>query len=112
FQMHPSLRTLSSNFPIYEIWRTNHEDDEVQSLQNCAYGQSLLIARSTAGVETHTIPDDGIAMINLLSKGNSLGQVFEALSPALTHKDFSETLSTLLACGAVTKIESPALQTA
>ena len=110
-RLHPSHRLVSSKFPIYDIWKTNHEDDEVRSLRHCRDGQSVLIARSSMGVETHQLPDGGVTAISALANGATLSDAFEAagqsLSEPLSKRDFSTTLAALLSSGAVSAVQVP-----
>jgi len=107
FTLHPSMRTLSSDYPIYDIWRTNHEDEQVQTLSNASDAQSVLVIRNANGIEVHKIPNGAIEFIKELGSGRTLGDAFERVSDTLTHQEFSTTLSLLLSSGAVTELRLP-----
>ena len=105
--LHTSTHVLTSDFPVYDIWRTNHEDDEVQSLRDSAGSQAVLIARSHKGIEVHQIPVAGVRFMEALTSGSTLGQAFERMSNQLSPNDMSEILALLLATGAVTGLSLP-----
>lgn len=107
--LHPSLRTVASDHPVYDIWRTNHEDDEVQSLADVQAGQAVLVARSQIGIEVHEIPIAAITFVEGLRAELSLGDAFEQVSDQLSPQDFSNTLAALLAVGAVSSLKIPVL---
>jgi len=109
FKLHPSLRALVSGYPVYDIWRTNHEDDDVQSLAGVRTNQAALIARSQIGIEVHETSASAIALIEALRAGLSLGDAYERVSDHLSPQDFSQILATLLAIGAVSSLSIPDL---
>lgn len=109
FKLHPSFRTLSSDYPVYDIWRTNHEDDEVRSLAGSREGQAVMISRSQIGIEVHHIPETAIAFFDALRVGLSLGEAYDSVSDQLSPRDFSNLLATLLSAGAVSSLDVPEL---
>lgn len=108
-RLHPSLRTLQSDYPVYDIWRTNHEDDEVHPLHGVSGPQAVLIARSALGIEVHKIPVAAIALIRALNDGHSLGEAYERVIDQLSQNEFSQTLAVLLATGGVSSLKVPEL---
>lgn len=109
FELHPSCRTMVSQYPVYDIWRTNHEDDEVQSLRDSRDGQAVLVARNQNGVEVHNIGTDSAALVEQLAGQTPLGQAYENVSTQLPQQEFSNTLALLLASGAITRLNVPDL---
>ncbi len=107
FTLHASLITLISDFPVYDIWRTNHEDENVRSLADVSGGQSVMISRSSLGIEVHKIPKGAIDFIEALVSGHALGDAYERVSDQLSQQEFTDTLALLLTSGAVTSLQLP-----
>lgn len=108
FEFHPSCRLVTSGHPIYDIWRTNHEDDEVCSLRDSRGGQAVFICRNDNGVEVKKFQPGTVALIENLMNAMPLGAAYEAAGDELTQENFSATLAYLLSSGAISTFRAPA----
>lgn len=107
FELHAAVSTLASRHPIYDIWRTNHEDEQVHALADARGGQSVLITRSASGIEVYPISTGAVDFIAALMSGLALGEALERVGDDLSHQDFSRTLSLLLTSGAIRALRVP-----
>lgn len=107
FEKRAACHMVSSPFPIYDIWRTNHEDDVVKTLNHSTQGQSVLISRTPLGIEVHQVSSASYDLMALLFTGTPLGQAYERVNDQLTQDELSETLSLLLSKNAVTALHIP-----
>lgn len=100
--LHPSLRTVASRWPILAIWETNTNDDEVQPVDLDGNGQDVLVLRPHYDVELRTLPGGGAAFITALGAGKPLGTAFEQAISASPDFDLTANLQGLIGSGAIT----------
>ncbi|MBB5515728.1 hypothetical protein FHS89_001748 [Rubricella aquisinus] len=89
----PSLRVVTSSFPILTIWRINHEGADLPLTQTA---QSVLILRPEMTVTMWPLPTGADTFLMALSDGAPLAEAAEAA--AMVHRDFdlSTTMQTLI----------------
>jgi len=74
-RLHPSLRLISSSFPIYAIWRKSTDSPEMDIP---FYGQSVLVSRRQTQVETMLLAEGGGRFFIEILSGASLGEAASA----------------------------------
>ena len=83
-RLHPSASVVRSHYPVFSIWRVNHNPDRVVPISPWA-PESALIARPILQVDTRPISGGAAMFIQTLAKGQAMGQ---ALLAAV--EDFAE----------------------
>lgn len=94
----PATRTITSNYPIHAIYRTNTVADAPKPVMRA---EAVLITRAGFDPEIHAVNAAAVACVEALQRGQSLGQ---ALATADDTLDLGALLGLLLAQGAVTEI--------
>ena len=94
----PATRTITSNYPIHAIYRTNTVTDAPKPVMQA---EAVLITRAGFDPEIHAVNAAAVACVEALQRGQSLGQ---ALATADDTLDLGALLGLLLAQGAVTEI--------
>ncbi len=75
--LHPSLRLVSSPFPIATIWRRNREDETDEKI--ClSEGEHVLIARPRREVLVHSLAPGAYAAITVLRDGGAIAGALAA----------------------------------
>ncbi len=105
FEFHPSIHTIKSKFPIFDIWNfatSNGHADTTPDLNS--EGQQVLIHRQKSGVKVVNIEDDLFQMINLLRKHKTLAETFTSILKLNPDYNLKEGLNRLFSFGAVSTI--------
>jgi len=100
-QLHPSLSTVSSRWPVLAIWETNTNDTEVRPVDLAGGGEDVLVLRPQYEVELRTLPGGGAAFITALGAGAPLGSAFEQAVGASPDFDLTANLQGLIGSGAI-----------
>lgn len=103
-RLHPSLRWISSIYPIVEIWRTNREDDIVRPVTLIKEPQSWIVLRAETRVLIYLIPAGGRDFLSALREGKTVGEAIEHMS-ASEDADLYSLLSNLIGWGAFAHAE-------
>lgn len=103
-RLHPSLRWISSIYPIVEIWRTNREDDIVRPVTLTNDPQSWIVLRSETRVLIYLIPAAGRNFLSALREGKTVGEAIEHMS-ASEDTDLYSLFSNLIGWGAFAHAE-------
>ncbi len=103
FRLHPSLRLVTSRFPIITIWRMNVSDAPITPVDFSA-GEDALIVRPDAEVEVRVVPPGGVAFVNALVAGEALGTAAEAGQAADLRFDLAGNIAGLVGAGAFVEI--------
>ena len=98
--LHPSLRLVSSRYPIVSIWRTNMFDVEPGALE-LGEAQDALVLRAGFDVEAHVLPNGGCAFIEALSAGSSVDDAISSGATKAPDFDLAACLRLLLSSGAI-----------
>ncbi|MFT5343756.1 MAG: hypothetical protein ACI9BH_002980 [Paracoccaceae bacterium] len=94
----PSVEILSSDWPIYDIWRFN----SVADAPNPQPGpQDVVITRAEFDPEPQLLPAGGAIWIRALADGNTITQAYEAALARCPEYDLGATLAILLQGSAV-----------
>lgn len=97
----PSLRLIRSLFPIYGIWRFNHEDGAPKPSQSA---EDVVILRVDMDPIPHHLPPGGGALIEALLAQTTLGDAHEIAATDTPDFDLAQTLSILIGAGAIASI--------
>ncbi|MCB1489722.1 MAG: putative DNA-binding domain-containing protein [Bauldia sp.] len=100
FVFHPSLRLVTSRFPIISIWRMN-VSDVPPSPVDFSLGEDALIVRPDAEVEVRVVPPGGAAFVNALAAGETLGSAAVIGEDSDSRFDLSGNLAGLIGAGAI-----------
>lgn len=100
FAFHPSLRLLSSPFPVIAIWRTNTHDAEVAAVDLARGGEDALIVRPRLEVEINRLPAGVHGFVSDLME-LTLGSAAERARSRNVEFDLQSALSGLVASGAI-----------
>ena len=100
FTLAPALRIVASDWPIYALWQFNMANGPKPQMQ----AEDVMIVRPAFDPEQILLPKGAAGFIDMLGKGQSLGEAFE--STTQTHPDFdlSATLGLLLQTSALTSL--------
>jgi hypothetical protein len=98
--LHPSLRLVSSPYPIVSIWRTNSPGAEPRAL-DLGEPQDALIVRAALNVEVNVLPQGGRAFICALCAGSRVADAISRGVSAASHFDLTTCLRLLLSSGAI-----------
>jgi len=101
-ELHPSLRLLTSEWPVLSIWQAHQGDAPVATGSGLAQtGDCALVLRPGWSVEVRAVAAPVYAFIKALSRGAPLGKALERLDRA-DAPDPSSALAELFGIGAVT----------
>lgn len=95
-RLHPSASVVSSHYPVFSIWRVNHNPDRVVPISPWA-PESALIARPILQVDTRPISGGTAIFIQMLAKGQAMGQALLAAVETSPKFDASEGVAVLIA---------------
>lgn len=96
-----SLQVLRSDWPIYDIWRFNMQDN-APSPQPGA--QDVLITRPDFDPVPNLLPAGGADWIKALMSGATIGDALDVATATTPHFDPGATLALLLQDGAITSL--------
>jgi hypothetical protein len=99
--LHPSVRIVSSRFPVLTIWQMNVDGGVPAPVDLAAGGEDALVVRPEASVEVRSIPSGSLEFIHALASGRSVLAAFEEAIAADPSFDLSANLSDLIQAGAV-----------
>jgi hypothetical protein len=101
--LHPSIQLISSKYPIVSIWRANlsHEEPMASLLD---HAQDALVVRPRLEVETHILPDGGLAFVGALADGATFSAAANSARRVVADFDLTECLRVLLASEAFVAI--------
>lgn len=97
----PALHLLRSQWPVFDIWRYNTQDDAPKPE---AVAQDVVIVRLEFDPIPHLLPPGGADLIAALAEGCSLGEAHDAALAANPDFDLSALLALLLQGGALTQL--------
>jgi len=101
FSPHPSLRLISSAYPIKEIWDVNQDGADPNATVNLDEGpQALAVLRPKASVEMIELSPGGFVLAQSLMNGATLEDAFAAAQHNAPNFDPAPTLAVLISVGA------------
>ena len=100
--LHPSLRLIRSDWPVFSIWHAHQQDDPAAHLTDLAQkrGECGFLVRPRLEVQPMLLPVTGFELLATLCNGESLTQAAAAL-PKAAQADLSAMLATIFNAGAV-----------
>ncbi len=101
FRLHPTMRLISSPYPLFSIWRYNSTDD-LSALPDL--GEDVLIARPFADVEMRLLPAGAIAFLTALETGENLENAMASATRTAPEFDPIAQLTGLLAANLIVEI--------
>lgn len=102
FVLHPSLRIVRSQWPVFSIWHAHQRDDPAADLLGLAQARAEcgFLVRPELEVRPMLLPAEGFQLIAALNHGETLTQAAAAL-PNAAQADLSAMMATIFAAGAV-----------
>ncbi len=98
--LHPSLRIVRSNYPIFSIWRFNSTDDRSPIPQQ---PETIMISRPASQLSMRTIPESAAMFLHALQT-QPLGAAVEATSTKHQDFDLTANLGEMLRSGLIIDI--------
>ena len=99
--LHPSLRLVSSAYPVVSIWETNTADDEVTPIDLNSGGEDALVLRPHHDVDVLRLPPGACIFIARLGQGDPFGAAAEAATAVCPQFDLQANLFALITNGAL-----------
>ena len=99
FTLAPSTLVLRSEWPIYDIWRYNNEENAPKPR---AIAQNVLITRPEFDPIPHLLPPGGLVWLMALRDGKPLGQAHDSALASTQEFDLAATLGLALQAHAFT----------
>jgi hypothetical protein len=96
FDVHPTVRILTSRYPIATIWQTNSTDAVTRAIPADAPGETVLIVRPQDEVLLLRLAEASAALVGALLRGETLGSAAVAAQAIDPHVDLTAVLSELL----------------
>jgi hypothetical protein len=108
-QLHPSVETITSPYPIVSIWETNTHDEEVRPIGPEMPGEIALVVRQGLDVLILRLDRGGAAFVASITAGRTLSEALESALQADTDFSLPTTLAALLESGVLTgfSLQSP-----
>lgn len=97
----PSLRLVTSPWPIHAIWTFNTADGAPKPQM---VPQDVIVLRPDMDPEPKILPPGGAVFVGALLRGTTFGDALEAATEAEDNFDLSATFALLIGAGAITKI--------
>jgi hypothetical protein len=104
-ELHPSVRILSSPYPIVSIWES-HIRPGTPAVIDSSIPEDALVARPDLDVEVHRLPPGAAAFLSRLLKGASLRAAADEAVDSDPRFDLVTTLSGILASRIIVGIRS------
>lgn len=92
--LHPSVRIVTSNYPVLSIWEVN-QADAVMPVEHWS-AEAALVARPLLEVETRRLFAGTDLFLSALQSGSTIAEAVEAASAASTDFSASEGLAVLI----------------
>ena len=102
--LHPSVQLLASRFPIVSAWHAFQQGCEAEPAYPSLGAEAAVVARPFLEVDVHLLPPGGLAFLQSLVAGTTLGQALAAGTEAAPAFDLPLNLSVLIGANIVTAI--------
>ncbi len=102
FELHPSLRLLQSEYPVYSIWQANIDGVALSSVDLNSGGEDVLIIRPRLEVLVIKLASGHCDFVRALGSGIALGEANERAFESHEGFDLQLAISGLIGCGAFT----------
>ncbi len=103
--LQPGLRTISSSFPIWSVWRANQPGSSGETVDPSLGPEHVVLAPDPTGLVLHSVPADRCRFVEQLAAGRTLEDAIE--TAALPIEQLGETLAWLFGAGFVTQGAAP-----
>ena len=99
--LHPSVRVVSSSFPVVRIWQMNVHGGVPEALDIFGGGEHALVARPVAEVEVRRVPAGAATFILGLAAGASVADATTLALDEHSYFDLAGVLRDLFAINAI-----------
>lgn len=106
FMLHPSLRLISSRFPVASLWAATSGADP-QAEVDMKRGEDAAVLRPMLAVDLRLLPPGGHAFMAALAGGRPLGEAADRAAQAVEDFDLACHLQGLFQLGAVAALQPP-----
>jgi len=103
--LHPSTHIIRSRHPIVTIWAMNSGEAELRSIEE-EEPENALVVRPHAVVTVRKFPAGGVALLQALADGETLGRAVESAMQDQPCLDLAAHLAGLLESGAITALST------
>lgn len=101
FTLHPSVRVVSSSFPVVQIWLMNIDGGVPEAVDILSGGEHALVARPVAEVEVRRVPAGAATFILSLAAGASVADAAALALDEDSDFDLAGALRDLFAINAI-----------
>ncbi len=106
FTLHPSLRLISSIYPVASLWAATSGADP-QAEVDMKRGEDAAVLRPMLAVDLRLLPPGGHAFMAALADGRTLGEAAEQAAQKVAGFDLACHLQGLFQLGAVAALHTP-----
>ncbi len=105
FTLHPAVRAVKSEFPIFDIWEFATSNDSSRTVPDIhSGGQQVLICRRDHAVKVVNVQTDFINLIDQIGRRRPLGETISAILKLHPEYNLQEGLNRLFSFGAVASV--------
>ena len=101
-KLHASVQIVSSNHPVFSIWRFNATDDKTP-IQAAA--EAVLISRPLDQVQMQTLPAGGAAFLTALQTGHTLEEAAGTAQAASSDFDLGQNIGGMFAAQIISDLQ-------
>lgn len=103
--LHPSLRLVTSPYPVVSIWEWHGAGDETAPIKLDGSGEDALVVRPDMNVEIRRLPPGAVPFIRALGQRRSILEAFACAKEEVPRFDLQGNLAGLMGGGAIVGIE-------
>jgi hypothetical protein len=90
---HPSMRTICSSYPVYQIWSLNQSDHMNETISLDQGGSNLVVIRPKVTVEVREVSYGTLTFLNKLAAGETVGAAYTRAISVETGFDLNSFFS-------------------
>jgi hypothetical protein len=99
-RLHPSAGLLISDYPVFSIWETNSQDEEVRRIGPENAGEAALVLRPGLEVAVMRLGGGGDVFLKCIQEGACLAEAAQRAATSTARFALAEVFGALLAVGA------------
>jgi hypothetical protein len=98
-RLHPSAGLIISDYPVFSIWETNSQDEEVRRIGPEHEGEAALVLRPGLEVAVMRLGGGGDVFLKCIRDGACLADAAQRAATSTARFSLAEALGALLAAG-------------
>ncbi len=103
-ELHASLETLQSRFPVLSLWRAHQLGQQAASFELTQDAESVLVMRTNFAVAAHKVDKGALVFMGALKGGQSFGAAATAALDAQGDFELSQILHLLVSGGGIARL--------